>query len=120
LKKLKQKKMKIGLTTSGDRDYVRAVFTKFPEFKNYFDRAVTSEDVERGKPNPDCYRKILEKLEISAHEAVVLEDSMYGITAAKAAGISVICVPNKYFPDADYSGADKIFPSLLDVDQAIL
>ncbi len=120
LKKLKARNLKIGLATSGDQDYVRAVFAKFPVFKNYFDKAVTSEDVQRGKPNPDCYRKMLGKLEVKASDAVVLEDSMHGITSAKAAGISVICIPNKNYPDADYSGADKIFPSLLDVDQAIL
>ncbi len=119
LQKLKQRKLKIGLATSGDRDYVRLVFNKFPDFKDTFDKAVTSEDVERGKPYPDCYLKILEKLQVKPDEAVVLEDSFNGIAAAKNAGIKVIAIPNKHYQEADYSNADIIFNDLSEAENAI-
>ena len=50
---------------------------------------------------------------------MVLEDSVNGITAAKLAGIQVICIPNRFYPEADYSQADKIFSSLGQVYTAI-
>ena len=119
LNKLQERKLKIALATSGDREYVKLVFEKFPQLTDYFSVVVSSEDVARGKPNPDVYKKALEKLKIKSDEAVVLEDSVNGITAAKLAGIQVICIPNRFYPEADYSQADKIFSSLGQVYTAI-
>lgn len=119
LEKIKQRKLKIALATSGDREYVRIVFEKWPRFNTFFTTAVVSEDVKRGKPYPDVYQKAVEKLVIKPHEAVVLEDSFNGVAAAKAAGIQVIAVPNKHYPDADFSLADRVFTVLEEVTSAI-
>jgi len=119
LKKIQKRKLGIALGTSGDRNYVRVCFEKFSDLKKYFDAVVSGDDVARGKPYPDIYQEVLKRLQIKPHEAVVVEDSVNGITAAKAAGIQVICVPNRNYPDADYSQADKIFPSLTYVERAI-
>src|SRR3990167_6590197 len=75
----------------------------------------TSGDVLQGKPSPEVFTKTAQKLGLPANECVVLEDSANGILAAKAAGMQVICVPNQNYPDADYSGADKIFSTLKEV-----
>jgi len=48
------------------------------------------------------------------HEEVV-NDTHAMIKKIKAAGMQVICVPNQNYPDADYSGADKIFSTLKEV-----
>ena len=120
LVKLKQRGFRLALATSGDRDYIRVLFEKYQELSGYFSVVVTSEDVARGKPYPDVFQKTLIQLGVKPVEAVVLEDSVNGILAAKAAGIQTICVPNKHFPDVDYSLADRIFSSLEEVTLAIL
>ena len=53
---------------------------------------VTAEDVERGKPDPTCYRMGLAQLglEQRASEVVVIEDSPVGIRAGRAAGCRVL------------------------------
>ena len=112
LEKFKKKNLRIVLATSGDREYVRRVWRKFPELGNYFTLVVTGDDVVRGKPYPDIYQKALDELNIKSQEAVVIEDSTNGVLAAKAAKIKVVCVPNKQYPDADYTQADALFPSL--------
>lgn len=119
LAKLKQRKLRLALATSGDRDYVALIWEKFPRLKKYFSVVVTGEDVLRGKPYPDVYQKSLQKMYIRPEEAIVLEDSVNGIMSAKAAGIEVICVPNLHYPDADYSQADQIYPDLESVVQKI-
>jgi len=48
---------------------------------------ITIDDVARGKPDPLPYRTALERLGITADEALVFEDSPSGMRAAKAAGI---------------------------------
>ena len=108
------------MATSGDASYINLVFKKFPKFAKYFAVLVTGDEVERGKPYPDIYTKTIQLLDIKPQESVVLEDSINGIFSAHAAGIPVICVPNKHYSEADYSQADKIFSSLKEVTQALV
>lgn len=50
----------------------------------------SAEQVNNPKPSPDVFLFALEKLGLSAHETLVVEDSVTGISAAKSAGIQVI------------------------------
>ena len=47
---------------------------------------VTSNDVIQGKPHPDCFLKALERLDVSACDALVFEDAAAGLAAGRAAG----------------------------------
>jgi len=75
-----------------------------------FDAIVTSDDVERAKPAPDIYLLACERLGVEPADALALEDSASGVTAAKAAGLSVIGVPQ--FAETDVSAADRVVDSL--------
>ncbi|MDO8368390.1 MAG: HAD family phosphatase [Saprospiraceae bacterium] len=50
----------------------------------------SAEQVDKPKPFPDVYLFALEKLGLSAHETLVIEDSVTGILAAKSAGIQSV------------------------------
>lgn len=58
--------------------------------KEYFDVIYSGEFVEESKPNPTIYINTLQKLNVDPKDAIVIEDSYYGIKAAKAAGIKTI------------------------------
>jgi HAD superfamily hydrolase (TIGR01509 family) len=75
-----------------------------------FDAIVTSDDVEHAKPEPDLYLLACERLGVAPGEALALEDSASGVTAAKAAGLSCIAVPQ--FAETDVSAADRVIDSL--------
>jgi len=75
-----------------------------------FDAIVTSDDVEHAKPAPDIYRLACERLGVDPSEALALEDSASGIASAKAAGLTVIGVPQ--FAETDASAADRVVDSL--------
>jgi HAD superfamily hydrolase (TIGR01509 family) len=75
-----------------------------------FDAIVTSDDVEHAKPAPDIYLLACERLGVDPSEAVALEDSTSGVTAAKAAGLACIAVP--MFAETDVSAADRVIDSL--------
>jgi HAD superfamily hydrolase (TIGR01509 family) len=75
-----------------------------------FDVIVTSDDVERPKPAPDIYLLASERLGVPPDQALALEDSASGVTAAKAAGLTCIAVP--MFAETDVSAADRIVDSL--------
>jgi sugar-phosphatase len=53
---------------------------------------VTADDVERGKPAPDCFLAAAAKLGVPADECLVWEDAPAGIAAGEAAGADVIVV----------------------------
>jgi sugar-phosphatase len=53
---------------------------------------VTSDDVQRGKPDPEPYRKGAEILGVAPADCVVIEDAPAGIRAGKAAGSRVIAL----------------------------
>jgi len=53
---------------------------------------VTSDDVTRGKPDPEPYRKGAEILGVASSDCVVVEDAPAGIRAGKAAGARVIAL----------------------------
>ena len=72
----------------------------------------TREMVAAAKPAPDLFLAALEGLGLAAHEALVIEDSAHGVTAAKAAGLFTIAVPNPVTAGLDFSAADMVVPSL--------
>jgi len=72
-------------------------------------------DPRRAKPRPALYLEALERLGVTAGEAVAFEDSPNGIAAAKAAGIYCVAVPNPITAQLDLSRADLVIASLADL-----
>lgn len=62
-----------------------------------FSLVLAGEDVNQGKPNPEIYNKVLEKLGVLPCEALIFEDSPVGVGAAKAAGINYVLINRCYF-----------------------
>lgn len=56
------------------------------------ERIVSADDVERGKPDPEPYRRGAELLGYRADECIVVEDAPSGVGAGKAAGSQVLGV----------------------------
>lgn len=75
---------------------------------------ITCFDVERGKPAPDPYLMGLEKANVKASEAVVVENAPLGVRAGKAAGIFTVAVNTGPLPDSmlKAEGADIVYPSV--------
>ena len=85
-----------------------------------FDAVRTRDDVEETKPNPALFLLALEALDIGAEEAIVFEDSPNGVTAAKAAGIYTVAIPNSTTASLPLGHADLVVGSLADVTLAKL
>ncbi len=65
----------------------------------FFNAFVTGSDVTRQKPFPDIFLAAAEKLGIDPSECLVIEDSLNGIRAAKAAGMTSVAVPTSFAPE---------------------
>lgn len=80
-----------------------------------FDVVVSGERVARPKPAPDVFVAALDRLGVPAARAVVLEDSLAGATAGRAAGAYVVAVPEVQPPDPAFSRvADRVVSSLIE------
>jgi len=53
---------------------------------------VTSDDVQHGKPAPDCYVLAAQRLRAAPERCLVVEDSRQGVAAGVAAGMTVVAV----------------------------
>ena len=89
--KLKQKNIKVGVVTNSIRQTTEFMLT-YAGLRDFLDVLVTNQDVTEPKPNPECYLLAMEKLGVLPVETVIVEDSPYGIQAAKASGATVITV----------------------------
>ncbi|WP_193215085.1 HAD family hydrolase [Luteolibacter marinus] len=80
-----------------------------------------SEDVSRGKPDPEVFLKAAAKLGVDPASCVVIEDARVGIRAAKAAGMKALAVTTTHPADSlAPEGPDRIAATLEAVDAAFL
>jgi len=103
----------LAVASSSDRAWVEGLLTKH-ELIQSFDAIVCAEDVPKTKPAPDLFLKALEQLDVDACEAIVFEDSEHGASAAKAAGIFCVAVPNKITRCLEFADANLIVTSIDD------
>ncbi len=71
---------------------------------------VSSEDVSRGKPEPDGYLLAARRLGQQAGRCLVVEDAPPGIAAAGAAGMRVLALSTTH--PAEGLAADRVIPDL--------
>jgi sugar-phosphatase len=80
------------LASSSSRALINTVIAKL-EIHSAFSVICSGTDEERGKPDPAIYLTAVRRLGLSADMCVAVEDSIVGVRAARAAGVSVIAVP---------------------------
>ena len=62
----------------------------------YFGAAVSGEDVQAGKPDPQVFLLAADRLRTPRERCVVVEDSPYGIEGARRAGMKSVAVGTAY------------------------
>ena len=78
------------------------------------ERLIAADDVTRGKPDPEPYRRGAELLGFSPGQCIVVEDAPSGVSAGLAAGCRVLGVLGTHTP-ADLPHATWLVPSLAEV-----
>jgi len=63
-----------------------------------FVTAMYGDEVEHGKPAPDIYLRVLERIGVRPGSAVGIEDSGNGIRSLRAAGLGIIAAPSPLYP----------------------
>jgi HAD superfamily hydrolase (TIGR01509 family) len=103
----------LGLASSAHAAVIEAALRAIG-LTDAFRTVVSSDEVAHGKPAPDVYLEAARRLGAPAVGCLVIEDSLNGVLAAKAAGMTVVLVPNESVPPAPGAreAADLVLASL--------
>jgi len=85
-------KVPMACASSSHRRLVETVLARL-SLARFFDVVVTGDSVVHPKPAPDVFLAAVAQLHVAPARCVVLEDSMAGVTAGRAAGMYVIAIP---------------------------
>jgi HAD superfamily hydrolase (TIGR01509 family) len=116
---LKRKNVRIALASSSAYSIIDTVLNRL-RIKEVFEEIYSAAEEEYGKPHPGVYLTTAKKLQIKPQECLVLEDSLNGVIAAKAAQMKCLAIPD-VFPDYQpkYIIADLVMKSLSEVNNDI-
>jgi HAD superfamily hydrolase (TIGR01509 family) len=109
----------MGVVTSSQRCHFDIIHAA-TGLMRYFDFVLTREDYVNSKPDPEPYRAGIAKTGLRAHECIAVEDTLRGLTAATAAGMKCVVIPNALSAGRDFSAAHRVlshigeFPAVLD------
>ncbi len=108
--------IRLGVASSGTREWVEGQLSQ-RNLRQHFAVVRTSADVTRVKPDPELYLSALSGLGVAPQHALAIEDSRNGMLAAKCAGMHCVVVPNVMTRGLDFSEADWVVESILEVCQ---
>ncbi|MHC4149227.1 MAG: HAD family hydrolase [Planctomycetota bacterium] len=116
LSMLKQNSVRMAICSGALLGEIELIL-KQAQLGHFFEAIVSADQIEKGKPDPEGYLLALERLNqndqntILPDECIVIEDSHWGLEAAKAAGMHTVAVTNTYSAE-ELGLAEKIVARL--------
>jgi HAD superfamily hydrolase (TIGR01509 family) len=109
------------LASSSHREVIDAALDA-TGLASVFRAIVSSDEVSHGKPEPDVFLEAARRLGADPASTLVVEDSLNGLKAGRAAGMTTVLVPNHSIPPAAGAEAyaDVVIDRLADLDPAAL
>lgn len=106
--------LQLAIASSSLRANVHALLAHAldPAAETWFDVIVTGDDVACKKPDPEIYRRVLERLDLPPEACMAIEDSENGCRAAVAAGLPTIVTTSSYTGGDAFDGAVLVADSL--------
>lgn len=108
---LAEHRVPVGIVTGAQRadvDYVLA----HRRMDSHFVTIVAEEDVTDGKPHPEGFLSAAGQMEVDPGSVLVFEDSLFGVRAAKAAGMDCIAVTGTHPAEGLAALADSVVDRL--------
>lgn len=111
---LREKGIPYAIVSSSSRPVIE-FYLKHSPLEGMFDTIVSGDLNLRSKPAPDCFLRGAQLLDVSPENCCVLEDSLNGLRAGRAAGMHTIMVPDIIPYGAQHEGlVDYVAGDLID------
>ncbi len=78
------------IASSNEAEWLALCLGKIGLAEHFGDHVYSAATLERGKPHPDIYEMVAERLDIKPERALVIEDSVTGVLSGAAAGMTVV------------------------------
>ena len=118
LEQLTRSGIRRAVVSSSSHQWVEGWLEKLA-FADHFETVVCRGDAPQIKPAPDLYLEAAKRLGLPPADCLVIEDSLNGMKAANAAGMTVWIVPNRVTAGLDFAGAERTFVSLTELAIAL-
>ena len=108
-------KVKVGLASMNNRQVIDRLLEGL-NVSRFFDAVITVDEVTKSKPDPEIFLKTAQKLGGKPEGCVVIEDSIFGVKAAKAGNMACVAVVQGAYTREELAKAnpDLIVGSLLE------
>lgn len=113
-----QGKLRLAVSTGAEQEFLDIALDNLG-LRDKFDVLQASNEINKGKPDPEIFLVTCSKLGVAPEESIILEDSENGIKAGKAAGSYAVAVPNDYTRYHDFGKADFIAVDLFMAERHI-
>lgn len=113
-----QGKLRLAVCTGAQKEFMEIVVDRL-KIRDKFAVLQASDEIKKGKPDPEIYLASCHKLGLNPRRCVVLEDSSNGALAGKRAGCYVIAVPSEYSRGQDFSFVDFVAADLFEAERHI-
>jgi HAD superfamily hydrolase (TIGR01509 family) len=109
------------VASSGTHERMRHTLGLTGLYDRFAGRIYSATEVEHGKPAPDLFLHAAERMGVEPSACVVVEDSVYGVQAAVAAGMTVHGFAGGLTPRADLAAAGAVtFEAMTDLVDVLL
>jgi HAD superfamily hydrolase (TIGR01509 family) len=112
-------KLRLAVCTGAQQEFLEIVVDRLG-IREKFDLLQSSDQIQKGKPEPEIYFVCCRRLGLEPRECIVLEDSLNGALAAKRAGCYTIAVPSEYSRGQDFRFVDFLAADLGRAENHIL
>ncbi|RPI44469.1 MAG: hexitol phosphatase HxpB [Bacteroidetes bacterium] len=113
----RQKGLPVALATCSTRTHIEAALERHG-LLNHFDLMVSAAEGMQGKPHPEVYLITASRLGIDPSRCLAIEDSFFGVIAAKAARMKVVAMPDpSEFDQPRFGAADLKIRSLREINE---
>ncbi len=109
----------MGIASSGPRENVDCVLRLLPAAE-LFTATVSADDVRHAKPHPDVFLACATRLGVAPAACVVIEDSLHGLHAARAAGMQSVALVGTSQAEELADHADLVVDALRELTPAVM
>lgn len=110
---------RLAIGSSGPRENVECVVRNLSSGQR-FHATVNGDEVTNGKPAPDVFLRAAEKLGVCPQDCVVVEDSLPGLAAARAAGMKAVGITGTAAREALEANSDMVIGSLRELSAPVV
>nr|XP_029123026.1 bifunctional riboflavin kinase/FMN phosphatase isoform X3 [Elaeis guineensis] len=115
IKHLRGMGVPMGLASNSPKSNIEAKISHHHGWKESFTATVGGDEVVMGKPSPAIFLEAARRMNADPSNCLVIEDSLPGVMAGKAAGMKVVAVPSLPKQASSFGSADEVVNSFLDL-----